>query len=104
MINTIDLDKCSKDQLRRIISKIIMKECCLELDYADSNSKGYHIRLRCSIENCDICRLVFDDPKRFDIDSVMPLKYRDFLFQEKIYLGNLPITKENLEKIREMKI
>lgn len=65
--------------------------------------KGYHLIFQC-LKYCDKCRFVFDDDKRYAIDSVMPLKFRDFLFESKTPLGCLPITPENLEKLKEMKI
>lgn len=103
LINTLDLDKINKEQLEIITQKIKNNECCKEVIIRDSNTKGYHIIIICR-KNCDLCRFVFDDAKRYDIDSVMPLRLRDFLFTEKIYLGNLSITQENLEKIRRIEL
>lgn len=100
MINTLDLDEIKKEELERILQKIKNNKCCLKIEWVYSNSKGVHVRLICS-EICDLCRLVFDDDKRYSVDYVMPLKFRDFLFKEKIYFGKLKITKENLEKIKE---
>ena len=71
--NTIDLDinsrmpnndKYLKD---RIIQLISLCESCVQIQCFDSNSKGYHIIFYCSI-NCDLCRFVFDDSKRYSLD------------------------------------
>ena len=101
MINTLDLDQISKEELELIINKIKKNTCCIDVGWRCSDSKGYHVKISC-IKECDLCRLVFDDDKRFAIDSVMPIQFRDFLFNEKIRLGNVKITKENLEKLKEM--
>jgi|WetSurMetagenome_2_1015567.scaffolds.fasta_scaffold44185_3 hypothetical protein len=101
MINTLDLDNITKDELERIKTKILSKPCCLSLKVKPSNSKGYHAIIICKIEECIDCRLVFDDDKRFATDSKMPLIFQNFLFDEKIHFGKLHITKDNLEKIKE---
>lgn len=103
MINTLDLDEIEQKEFQRIIEKIKKNKCCLNLTWKYSNSKGYHVYIYCS-KICDLCRFVFDDEKRYAVDSVMPLKFRDFLFDEKIYFGNKRITKENLEKAKKLKI
>ncbi len=103
MINTLDLDDITKENLDRILIKIFNNNCCLGLFSEPSNSKGYHVTIKCS-KQCDLCRFVFDDEKRYAVDYVMPLKFRDFLFKEKVYLGNKKITKENLEEIKGLVI
>jgi len=103
MINTLDLDQITKEDLREIINKISRNKCCLWIKSKYSDSKGYHVIINC-LKTCDLCRFVFDDDKRFAVDSVMPLKFRDFLFNEKIQLGHIKITKENLNKIKEVTI
>jgi hypothetical protein len=80
--NTIDLDKVDKQQLADIVSKITAKPCCLSLQYKDSSSKGYHISIVCS-KQCDVCRMVFDDQKRFEMDSNRDIKFQNTLFTEK---------------------
>lgn len=101
MLNTLDLDRIDKEEFDRILKKINNNSCCKKTEWRYSNSKGYHVIIEC-LKECDVCRLVFDDDKRFAVDSVMPLRLRDFLFSEKIYLGNKKITKENLDKIMEI--
>lgn len=80
--NTIDLDKTDKEQLSRIVQKIVSNPCCLSLQYKDSNSKGYHISLIC-LRECDICRVVFDDQKRLEMDSNRDIKFQNTLFSDK---------------------
>jgi hypothetical protein len=104
MINTLDLDYTTKEELERIINKIKRNDCCKYIEYKESNSKGFHVTITCLLNNCDVCRLVFDEDKRFAIDSVRPKAFRDYFFDDKTYLGNIPITLENLMKIKEMKI
>lgn len=82
--NTIDLDNIDKQLLNRITEKIKQKNCCLSLQIKDSSSKGYHILLICS-HDCEVCRMVFDDPKRFEMDSNRDLKFRNTLFTSKEY-------------------
>jgi len=96
--NTIDLDKVNKTQLGEIIKKITIKKCCLSLTYKDSSSKGYHISIICA-KKCDICRIVFDDQKRFEMDNNRDLKYQNTLFTEKEWVkGNLKTIKNHCER------
>ena len=86
--NTIDLDlnprlpDNDKYLLKRIIEKIVLCDSCLEIEYKDSNSKGYHIIFSCS-RNCDLCRFVFDDAKRFMLDLRRPEWRQNILFDIK---------------------
>jgi len=80
--NTLDIDNSDKENLSNIIQKIVNKKCCLTLGFNDSSTKGYHIKLVCS-KKCDECRLVFDDVRRFELDSVREEKFRNVLFTEK---------------------
>lgn len=111
--NTIDLDNCDKEKLERITSKIKEKKCCLELQSKPSFSKGYHILLVCD-KKCFLCRMVFDDPKRFEMDSNRDLKYQNTLFDSKEYtrgsIKNLKNTCDrcikygNLQFLKEKKL
>lgn len=71
--NTIDLDihpnfiNNGKEILKKITDFITSCELCIRIQIKDSNSKGYHILFFCKKE-CDICRLLFDDSKRFMMD------------------------------------
>jgi hypothetical protein len=87
--NTLDLDKIDKYQLLEIVNKIKMQECCEAIQVKDSFSKGYHVLLTCR-EKCDKCRMVFDDAKRFSMDSMRDEKFQNTLFTSKEYVrGNL---------------
>lgn len=80
--NTIDLDKVDKEQLQTIINKIKQNKCLKDIQVKDSSSKGYHLLLTCN-RQCDICRIVFDDQKRLEMDSNRELKYQNTLFTSK---------------------
>lgn len=82
--NTIDIDNSDKSNLDRILNKISLNKCCLDLNCKDSSNKGYHLILTCK-DKCDICRIVFDDQKRLDMDSMREEKFRNTLFAEKEY-------------------
>lgn len=103
MINTLDLDEIDKEELNRILTKIKLNSCCDNVTFKCSTSKGFHVFIFCK-KQCDLCRFVFDDDKRFAIDSVMPLKFRDFLFTEKVPFNKMKITPENLNRIGELTI
>ena len=96
--NTIDLDHCDKPQLADIVKKISAHECCLSLSWKDSFSKGYHISITC-IHKCDMCRLVFDDAKRFEMDNNRDEKFRNTLFTDKEYVrGNLKTVSNTCDR------
>lgn len=87
--NTIDLDKIDKEQLQTIINKIKQNKCLKDIQVKDSSSKGYHLLLTCNRE-CDVCRMVFDDQKRYEMDNNRDLKYQNTLFTSKEWVrGNL---------------
>lgn len=71
--NTLDIDinprihLNGKELLNNILTKISFCPNSLSIEIKDSNSKGYHIFMYCSI-NCDLCRFVFDDDKRYMLD------------------------------------
>ena len=84
MINTLDLDEITKEQLGDILTKIYIKKCCIGIKIKDSDSKGYHIWIYCK-NNCSICRMVFDHDKRFLIDSFQPQQLQNTFFDRKEY-------------------
>lgn len=86
-INTLDLDKIDKEKLKHITDKIKQCKNLLSISVKDSNSKGYHAILICKIE-CDLCRFLFDDSKRYEIDFNKPAKFQNCMFEEKIYFRN----------------
>jgi len=82
--STIDLDYCDKETLERIIYKIKRCKYLLYMEVKDSSYKGYHIKLYCS-KDCFLCRLVFDDQRRFiaDITNRFPFE-QNILWDRKI--------------------
>lgn len=86
--NTIDLDinprlpNNDKYLLKRIIEKISLCESCLYIKVLDSQSKGYHIFFYCS-QDCDLCRFVFDDDKRYALDTKRPNWRQNIMFDIK---------------------
>jgi hypothetical protein len=80
--NTIDLDKIDKEELEHIKNKIQTFKCCKSVQSKDSSSKGYHLLIVCS-KKCDLCRLMFDDQKRYSMDNQRDLKYQNTLFDSK---------------------
>lgn len=49
-----------------------------------ASGSGYHIELWCNWD-CDLCRLVYDSPRRFGKDLGRPVWSRDVLWQNKVY-------------------
>lgn len=72
-LNTIDIDFNAinpyhgKEYLDRIVKLITNCENCKGIQIKDSDSKGFHLFVYCNKE-CDLCRLVFDDSKRYMMD------------------------------------
>lgn len=79
---TLDIDTNDKEKIAFIENKI-MFECPIDqlfgLYKKPSKSKGYHFILKCWVK-CDICRMVFDDSRRFDYDQYRPDFARNILF------------------------
>ena len=65
-INTLDLDKINKAQFSRIKWKIQRCVHLGEFEWRDTQ-KGFHIIMKCDRE-CDDCRFVFDDVRRYSMD------------------------------------
>lgn len=92
--NTLDLDKTTKEQLQIIENKIKKCKYCLNVIHKDSSTKGYHILISCRI-NCDTCRFVFDDAKRYEIDFKRESKFQNTLFEKKeFFRGNMKTLKK----------
>lgn len=85
-INTLDIDTTDKEVIAHILGKIIYY-CphIKDFDYKFSSSKGLHLILFCS-EKCDLCRLVFDDFRRFAYDQNRPKYAQNILFDKKEFL------------------
>jgi len=80
---TVDLDNCNYEQMERIRQKIMSMKCCEGVFKKPSARKGYHLLVWCKVK-CDLCRMVFDDQKRFEQDLKRPEKWRNVLFDEKM--------------------
>lgn len=86
--NTIDIDldmrnPChGKEYLNRIVELISTCQSCLGVQVKDSCSKGYHIFVWCK-EDCELCRLVFDDSKRYALDCKRPEWRKNVMFDAK---------------------
>lgn len=78
-LNTIDLDKVGRQELEDIYRKISLCPFHGTVDFRDTQ-KGYHLLMKCSKE-CDICRFVFDDQKRFAADFKRPEYKKNVLFE-----------------------
>jgi len=86
----LDLDFVDKETLGRIIYKIWGCRLCgysANLVGVKDTLKGYHMELRCR-GNCELCRLVFDDPVRYSRDLRRPVFSRDVLFDCKELVRN----------------
>lgn len=82
--STLDVDTNDKEFIVRLISKIIVNckiknKHLIEWDMKESNLKGYHFVLLCN-RKCDICRMCYDDPKRFNFDQNRPDYMQNVLF------------------------
>ena len=77
----------SGDTLRRII--LGLAKCPYDdpgVSVRDSpGGNGFHVEVKCSREGCDLCRLVFDSPIRFERDLDRPPRSRDVLWDRKAY-------------------
>lgn len=83
--NTIDIDEFDKEQLERILAKVRSMPCAEKVD-VDPSMRGTHIIIQCTFwENCDMCRLAFDDQFRFAADQTRPLNTRNILWTKKCY-------------------
>jgi len=62
-----------------------IKKCkkLVQLSYRPSSKKGFHFKLWCKIK-CDICRIVYDDFRRYDYDMNRPVWARNILFDREI--------------------
>jgi DNA-binding Lrp family transcriptional regulator len=84
-LNTLDLDFNDKEKMRIIIEKIRRCKYAKAVYMRESAStNGFHIKIYCSIV-CDICRIVFDDPRRMFFENVNEGKRRNCLWDEKAY-------------------
>jgi hypothetical protein len=88
-LETLDLDFNDKTQLSRVLVRLraFHNGTLKTLEVRDSALKGKHIRMLLT-EPCDLCRLVFDDPKRFGRDMTLRKPYqRNVLKTKKVYVN-----------------
>jgi hypothetical protein len=73
----------SEEQFARILYE--MQKCeASDLEYRVSGSNnGFHIR--CNCKGCEVCRIVFDSPVRWDMDQTRPPETREVLWDSKVY-------------------
>lgn len=79
-----------KTSFEHVLAKIRAMPCCEGITVKDSNTKGKHIIIECSIINCDICRMVYDDPVRYSKDVNRPTYAQNVLFDKK----DIPLTQD----------
>jgi hypothetical protein len=73
---------CSKDLAEKIALKIAKCKYCVIIQIKLSNYKGYHIEFYCT-KKCDLCRLQFDDIRRYEEDLNRLEVFRDLIFDVK---------------------
>lgn len=92
--NTLDIDHNNKEQITKIYNKIIKCRNLTEIDIEFSELKGVHIKLWCN-QNCEICRIVFDDETRFHYDQYRPEYSQNVMFDTKEQLKELGVKDDN---------
>ena len=96
-VKTFDLDwerlpngfiVSSDDLLGRVLEKV--GKCDKVYDVkrrVSSSGNGYHVLVSCgSGGGCDICRMVFDSPKRLELDVNDPPWCQNVLWDRKTYV------------------
>ena len=73
---------CSGELADKILNKISKCDYCVILSKKLSNYKGYHIEMYCT-KKCDLCRLQFDDIRRYEEDQNRLEVFRDLIFDVK---------------------
>ena len=74
---------CSKELAEKIALKIAKCKYCMIVQKPQlSNYKGYHIEFYCT-KKCDLCRLQFDDVRRYEEDLNRLEVFRDLIFNVK---------------------
>jgi len=83
---TLDLDGVGYQEAMRVIRLVMRCEHSRDVRFRDSaGCNGFHIWFRCSLDSCDACRMVFDDPGRWDLDLDRPRVTGDVLWDVKVY-------------------
>jgi hypothetical protein len=73
---------CSKELADKIINKISKCNYCVIISKKLSNYKGWHIEFYCT-RNCDLCRLQFDDIRRYEEDLNRLDVFKNLIFDIK---------------------
>lgn len=76
---TLDIDTNNKEVIKHHIDKILLCPNLFHLHKKQSSCKGYHFILKCWID-CNLCRIVYDDFRRFDYDKFRPKFAQNILF------------------------
>lgn len=84
--NTLDVDTTDKKMFERIRNFILRCKWCCEAYWRYSASlNGFHFKFICK-KNCCLCRIIFDDPKRLDMDTkYFEVSRQNVLWTKKYY-------------------
>ena len=90
--NSLDLDwdiplqdislSCSNELATKILNKIVKCKYNVIASKSLSNYKGYHIEFYCT-KKCDLCRLQFDDVRRYEEDLNRLSVFQNLIFDIK---------------------
>lgn len=89
---TLDIDFMSKYsklrptsnlEVEKMINKILLCDFCIKINKYPSSFKGIHLEIFCDIK-CDVCRMCYDDDRRFAYDQNRPEECRNILFEKKV--------------------
>lgn len=92
--NSLDLDyetaleetefACTLDLANKIALKIAKCKYSVKIQEPKlSNLKGYHIEFYCTKKKCDLCRMQFDDVRRFEMDKNRPKECTNLIWDSK---------------------
>lgn len=92
--NTLDLDweiprrneglSCSDELATKILNKVVNCKYCVVASKKSGNSKGFHIEFYCT-KKCDLCKLQFDDNKRYEKGLTQLDVFKDLIFDVKMH-------------------
>jgi hypothetical protein len=90
-MQTIDLDHYrifNKSSIEDIIKRIMKCKHITKIYIRESALNGHHLKIFCNnSENCELCRLCFDDQTRFSADYLnREIWERNVLFTVKTYM------------------
>ena len=71
-----------KNAIQKILNKIVKCKYCVVASKKLSNYKGWHIEMYCT-RDCDLCRLQFDDIRRYEEDMNRLEVFRNLIFDVK---------------------